>query len=96
MPHIFRIALLRTEEQKAMGKINETEARAKEILDIKKRNEVNLAERFSHTLQASSSLFIYTCYIYIYALYIHIYIYTCICRYVTRMNECLSMFFYYK
>lgn len=47
----YRIALLRTEEQKAMGKINETQARAKEILEIKRRNETNLQERFSHTLQ---------------------------------------------
>jgi hypothetical protein len=46
-----RIALLRVEEQKAMGKINETQARAKEILEIKRRNESNLQERFSHTLQ---------------------------------------------
>jgi hypothetical protein len=34
-----------------MGKINETQARAKEILEIKRRNETNLQERFSHTLQ---------------------------------------------
>ena len=46
-----RIALLRTEEQKAKGKISETEARAKEILEIKKRNEMNLQERFSLSLQ---------------------------------------------
>ena len=46
-----RIALLRTEEQKAKGKINETEARAKEILEIKKRNEMSLQERFSLSLQ---------------------------------------------
>ena len=50
-----RIALLRTEEQKAMGKINETQARAKEILEIKRRNESNLQERFSLTLQVGSS-----------------------------------------
>ena len=46
-----RIALLRSEEQKAKCKINETEARAKEILEIKKRNEINLQERFTLSLQ---------------------------------------------
>ena len=38
-----------------MGKINETQARAKEILEIKRRNESNLQERFSLTLQVGSS-----------------------------------------
>lgn len=34
-----RIALLRIEEQKSLQKVEETKARAKEILEIKKRNE---------------------------------------------------------
>lgn len=52
----FRIALLRTEEQKALGKINETQARAKEILNNKRRNESHLQERFSVALQVCTEL----------------------------------------
>ena len=42
-----RISLLRTEESKALGKIAETKARAKEIVAFKKRNESDLQERVS-------------------------------------------------
>ena len=42
-----RIALLRTEEAKAMVKISETKTRAKEILAFKKRNEDELQGRMS-------------------------------------------------
>jgi hypothetical protein len=45
-----RIALLQTEEQKAVQKINETKARAQEIRQIKKRNEDTMQEQFSVTL----------------------------------------------
>lgn len=39
-----RIALLRLEEKKALGKVSETKERAQEILEIKKRNEAHLHE----------------------------------------------------
>jgi len=45
-----RIELLKTEEQKAVQKINETKARAQEIRQIKKRNEDTMQEQFSVTL----------------------------------------------
>lgn len=40
-----RIALLRTEEQKALSKVSETKARANEILEVKRRNEELLQEK---------------------------------------------------
>ena len=42
-----RIALLRAEESKALGKISETKARAKEIVAYKKRNESDLQVRMT-------------------------------------------------
>ena len=42
-----RIALLRTEEQRAMAKIAETKKRAKEVISLKKRHEDAVQERIS-------------------------------------------------
>jgi hypothetical protein len=45
-----RLALLRAEESRALTKITETKTRAKEILDLKKRNENHIKEKTNHNM----------------------------------------------
>ena len=51
-----RIALLRAEEQRALQKVTETKERAKEIIDIKRRNEHVLNERMAKNISRENAI----------------------------------------
>jgi len=51
-----RIALLRAEEQRALTKVTETKDRAKEIIDIKRRNEQALNEKMAKNISREQAV----------------------------------------
>ena len=51
-----RIALLRAEEQRALTKVSETKDRAKEIIEIKRRNELALNEKMAKNISRETAI----------------------------------------